>query len=202
MSLYDIDEVVTCLQNGGCAIVPTDTVYGLAVMPGNKTAMENLYKLKGRPKTMNLPIMVAHKENVEELGVEINDTAQSLLSSPFMPGALTLILGLDDHNKPQWLSERSEIALRIPDDEHLQQVLEKTGPLFVTSANRHGAGNPETLEEIKDQLDGTPDMIIDGGRLKTVASTIVNCNQPAPEILRAGLIAKGDLAPFMRCENE
>jgi len=200
MSLYDIDDVVKCLNDGGCVIVPTDTVYGLAVKPGNKASMEHLYKLKGRPESMNLPIMVAHKEDVERLGVQTNDTAHKLLSSDFMPGALTLILGLDDLKKPDWLKERNEIALRIPDDEDLQTVLEKTGPLFVTSANRHGAGNPETLEEIKDQLDGSPDMIIDGGLLKTVASTIVNCNLPTPEILRSGLIAKESLAPFLRSE--
>jgi len=121
MNAYDSSEVASCLQNGGGVIVPTDTVYGLAVQPGNKAALERLYKLKGRPETMNLPIMVASKEECDLLGVVLNAHAKSLLSSPYMPGALTLILGLDAHNKPHWLSGRGEIALRIPDDENLRE---------------------------------------------------------------------------------
>lgn len=194
---YDIDAVSRCLSEGGCVIVPTDTVYGLAVLPGREDALEFIYQLKGRPPEMNLPIMVSDKEDIEDLGVRLSPLAEKLLSSPFMPGALTLILGLDEEKKPDWLHKRDEIALRIPDDDSLRAVLKKTGPLYVTSANRHGAGNPETLAEIKEQLEGTPDIIIDGGKLKTVASTIVNCNAEQAVILRAGLIKENELAPFI-----
>ncbi len=76
-----VTEVVKSLQSGGVVVVPTDTVYGLAVSPDFAVSVERLYELKQRPRHMNLPIMVADIAAMESLGIAINDRARWLLES-------------------------------------------------------------------------------------------------------------------------
>jgi len=73
-----IDKIADCLNNGGVVLLPTDTVYGLAANPKFTEAVEKVYELKGRPRHMNLPIMVASKEYLIELNVDLNETATKL----------------------------------------------------------------------------------------------------------------------------
>jgi len=184
-----IKIIADSLLNGGVVVLPTDTVYGLAVNPKFPAAVEKLYKLKGRPRTQPLPIMVAKKEQLLPLGVDLNQAATNILHSEYVPGAVTLILGFKDKPLVDWLDGREEVGIRIPNDERLLKVLEKVGPLLVTSANKHGEpAIPQGVEEILPQLDGEPDLVIHGGTPKTAPSTIINCRTTPPEILRAGAI--------------
>ena len=86
------------------------------------------------------------------------------------------------------LAGREEVAIRIPDDDRVLAVLRRTGPLLVTSANLHGAATPESLADALAQLDGAPDLAIDGGSLNTVPSTLVNCRRDPPVVEREGAI--------------
>lgn len=181
-----------CLAGGGVVLVPTDTVYGLAVHPERDTAIDRLFALKRRPRNRNLPIMVASVEQIESLGVELTDHARALIAA-FSPGALTLALGVRPGAAPEWLTGRDEVGVRVPDDKDMIAILEATGPLLVTSANGHQQETPETVAEVLGQLDGAPDLVIDGGRRPVVPSTLVNCNLPAPKIERHGVIADADI---------
>lgn len=184
-----IKKVADSLLKGGVVVLPTDTVYGLAVNPNFPEAVEKLYQLKGRPRTQHLPIMVAHKNQLLPLGLEVNQAATNILHSEYVPGAVTLILGFKEKPLVDWLEGRDEVAIRIPDDERLLKVLEITGPLLVTSANRHGEpAIPQGVAEILPQLNGTPDLVIHGGTPKTAPSTIINCRIAPPKIERAGVI--------------
>ncbi|MDR2189834.1 MAG: Sua5/YciO/YrdC/YwlC family protein [Candidatus Peribacteria bacterium] len=123
----DIKQVVSTLQQGGVVVLPTDTVYGLAVVPTDATAVKKIYTLKERPMSMFLPIMVAHIGQLEELGVDINEPARKLLKSSLVPGGITFVLGFrPEAKKPEWLATRDEIAVRIPDNAFLLEVLEQT----------------------------------------------------------------------------
>ena len=178
--------------------MPTDTVYGLAALPTDEAAVDRLFELKMRPRQMHLPIMVANKKDLVALGVQMTDAADKLLQSPYMPGALTIVLGFKDDNRLPWLKGRDEIAIRIPDDARLLAVLEKTGPLLVTSANRHGWGDiPTKVPEILEELDGEPDLVLDEGDVKVVPSTIINCRITPPVIERVGRIAEQELFDFL-----
>lgn len=183
-----INKIADCLNNGGVVLLPTDTVYGLAANPKFDKAIEKIYQLKGRPRHMNLPIMIAAKEDLIDLNVDLNENATKLFDSEFVPGALSLVLGF--HTKPEqsWLSGREEILVRIPNDEDLLEVLRKTGPLMVTSANAHGKNPDRDLNEVVPELNGKPDLVVERGRLKPLASTMVNCLTNPPIILREGLI--------------
>ena len=87
--------------------------------------------------------------------------------------------------------------MRIPNDERLLAVLRKAGPLLVTSANAHSAGTPDNVPEILSQLDGAPDLSIDGGILRTTASTLVNCRVDPPAIERVGVVPETEIQKYL-----
>jgi L-threonylcarbamoyladenylate synthase len=191
------DSIVECLENGGVVLLPTDTVYGLAVSPKFDEAIDRLFALKRRPRNVNLPIMVASDEELEPLGFEVSESARRLLRSPLIPGSLTLAMGFNSEYRPDWLAGREEAAVRIPNDERLLSVLRMTGPLLVTSANAHSAETPDNVADILAQLDGAPDLAIDGGTLRTTASTLVNCRVDPPRIERLGVVPESEVLKYL-----
>lgn len=191
------DSIVECLENGGVVLLPTDTVYGLAVSPKFDEAIDRLFALKRRPRNVNLPIMVASDEELEPLGFEVSESARRLLRSPLIPGSLTLAMGFSSEYRPDWLAGREEAAVRIPNDERLLSVLRKTGPLLVTSANAHSAETPDNVADILAQLDGAPDLSVDGGTLRTTASTLVNCRVDPPRIERLGVVPESEVLKYL-----
>jgi L-threonylcarbamoyladenylate synthase len=192
-----IEEIVACLQTGGVVLIPTDTVYGLAVSPNFDESIDRLFALKRRPRNVNLPIMVASDAELEPLGFEVSDSARRLLRSPLIPGSLTLAMGFSSDFRPAWLAGRDEAAVRIPNDGRLLAVLRKTGPLLVTSANAHSAETPDNVADILAQLDGAPDLSIDGGTLRTTASTLVNCRVDPPLIERLGVVPEAEVLKYL-----
>jgi len=192
-----IENIVACLQTGGVVLLPTDTVYGLAVSPNFDASIERLFALKRRPGNVNLPIMVSSEAELEPLGFDVSDSARRLLRSPLIPGSLTLAMGFRSDYRPRWLEGREEAAVRIPNDERLLAVLRQTGPLLVTSANAHSAETPDNVQEILAQLDGAPDLWIDGGILRTTASTLVNCRVDPPALERAGVVPTSEVLKYL-----
>ncbi|HET6972838.1 MAG TPA: L-threonylcarbamoyladenylate synthase [Pyrinomonadaceae bacterium] len=192
-----INEIVECLGNGGVVLIPTDTVYGLAVSPEFDESIDRLFALKRRPRNVNLPIMVASDAELEALGFEVSESARRLLRSPLIPGSLTLAMGFSSDYRPAWLAGRDEAAVRIPNDKRLLSVLRKTGPLLVTSANAHSAETPDNVADILAQLDGAPDLSIDGGTLRTTASTLVNCRIDPPAIERIGVVPESEVLRYL-----
>ncbi|MDR2474948.1 MAG: threonylcarbamoyl-AMP synthase [Bacteroidales bacterium] len=186
------NQVIKTLESGGVVLIATDTVYGLAALPADEKAVDRIYVLKERPRCMFLPVMVSGVSDMELLGLKINENVHKLLASELVPGAITFVLGFDDgFQRPDWLKERNEIAVRIPDNSFLLAVLRKTGPLLVTSANRHGRPDtPDNVGDILLELNGQPDFIVEDGKGKETPSTIVNCRYNPPIIERHGAISE------------
>lgn len=198
VSEVSIVAAVQTLQEGGVVLLPTDTVYGLAVHPEFATGIDRLYEMKQRPRNLPLPVMVAKVEDIEQLGGVLNARSRSLLASEYVPGALTIVVGLDHKERvPSWLAEREEVAIRIPDDEHLLAILRRCGPLFVTSANASGEDTPMEVAEILEQLHQPPALAIDGGSVPTIPSTLVNCRLDPPVVEREGVIPTTELASYL-----
>ena len=192
-----VQQVADSLFNGAVVLFPTDTVYALAAWPENEAAVERIFALKARPFGVVLPLLISGEDDLLQLGVDMNKSVKSLLASPFVPGGLTLIMGFDPtKSRPFWLAERKEVGCRIPDDEFLRAVTAKTGPLFATSANRHGQTTPRHLDDILLQLVGEPDLVIDDGPRTEIGSTIVNCCHIPPTIQRAGPISEDELRRY------
>jgi L-threonylcarbamoyladenylate synthase len=193
-----VERIAACLSTGGVVLLPTDTVYGLAVLPAFEKSVDRVYALKRRPRHMNLPVMVSSAGDLETLGFAINEPATRLLRSPLIPGSLTLAIGFRPVSVPRWLEGREEAAVRIPDDACVLSVLRQIGPLLVTSANSHGDATPESLPDALAQLHGMPDLAIDGGILPTIPSTLVNCRSDPPVVERIGAIPEAQIMEYLK----
>ncbi len=106
-------------------------------------------------------------------------------------------MGFGNEPTVPWLAGREEVAIRIPNDERLLAVLRTTGPLLVTSANASGQDTPRNVGEILEQLHGAPDLAIDGGAIKTIPSTIVNCQFDPPRVEREGVIPTAQIEALL-----
>ena len=194
LSLRQMKDIINCLNTGGVVLLPTDTIYGLAAKPEFENAIDNIYKLKERPRIMNLPIMVSSVEELEMLGLDINVSARKLRNSDLVPGAISLVLGFKTAPTVAWLEGREEIAVRIPNDKNLLSILKETGALLVTSANKHGDFKKQsTVKEIISNLNGKPDLTLEGNTKKEIASTIINCRFEPPKIERVGSVSKSEI---------
>jgi len=191
------DQIAAWLANGAIVIVPTETVYGLAIKPGIAASAQRVYELKARPRDFNLPVVIGAVEQLEELGVDFNDIAQRL-ARKFWPGPLTLVMGFrDDVVRPAWLEDRVEVAIRFPDFPLLREVARIGGPMLLTSANAHGTGAKNVARDAIDSLHGEADYVIDGGTLSPTPSTIVNVRVVPAVIERIGALTEADLAEYV-----
>jgi len=188
-----VDEAVDVLRAGGAVVLPTDTVYGLAVRADLPGAVARIAELKDRAAEQPVAVLVASTEQAEVVGV-LPDWARPL-AERWWPGPLTLVLrrrpGL-----PWDLGEPADtVGVRVPDHELVRAVAAVVGPLATTSANRHGEPTPSVAADAAAALAGPPDLVVDGGPCQGVASTVVDATGDAPIVLRPGPIAESDLGP-------
>lgn len=195
-NVTDIDKLVDysaeLLCDNGVILTPTDTVYGLICLPTSDIAIKKIFDMKGRPVNRHLPIIVADWQQAEsELPIVWNQSARKL-ADKFWPGALTLACGIVENNV-KWLEGRVEVGIRVPDHVYIQKLARKMGPLLMTSANKHGEDTPHTVEGALGSLTSVPSLVIDGGLLSGVPSTLVNVNLPEPKVERVGFIPESEI---------
>ena len=143
-------------------MLPTDTVYGLAALPTSKGAVDRIFTLKGRRADVPIAVLCATAAQALELCDPVPGVQR--VAARFWPGPLTLVLprraGVGLH-----LGEPADtIGLRVPDHPLVRAVAEQTGPIAVTSANRHGEPTAATSRAVAASLDGDADLVVDGGR--------------------------------------
>jgi L-threonylcarbamoyladenylate synthase len=183
-----LGAATAALRAGELVVLPTDTVYGLAALAGHAGAEQRIFSAKGRPGRLPLPVLAASLDQVRQLGVEIPATAAALAVG-WWPGPLTMAFGFSaSAPRPPWLSGRDEVAVRIPQHPFLLALLEHSGPLLVTSANRHGAATPPAAAEAAAPLAPHVALVVDGGTCAGAPSTLVNVRGPRPVVEREGAI--------------
>jgi L-threonylcarbamoyladenylate synthase len=180
------------LTHGGLVAFPTDTVYGLAVLPFQAEYVERLYIAKGRNSDRAIAVLLGDDEQLEQVAKDIGETARRWAKA-FWPGPLTLIVPSLE-TVPKTLTSQPNLGVRIPDHPVALALLRLVGPLAVTSANLSGQANTNTAQEVFEQLDGRIHLILDGGRTPGgVPSTVVDCTVDEPVILRQGPLTMEDL---------
>lgn len=180
------------LRNKGLVAFPTDTVYGVGALAFQTEAVESLYTVKGRATDKAIAVLVARDTDLPAVANGLTASAQKL-AARFWPGSLTLIV--PKHSAlPSAVSATANVGVRVPDHVWARQLLSQAGPLAVTSANRSGAPNALTAEEVLAHLAGRIDLLIDGGRAPGgVPSTVVDCTVDPPVILRPGPITEAEI---------
>ncbi len=189
-----IKKGISILRQGGLVAFPTDTVYGLGASARLTQAIENVYKVKRRPNSMPLPLLLSNVSQITEVTESVPQIAWLLIRA-FLPGALTLVLAKSSSVPDIVCGGGTTVAVRIPAHPVPIAMIEGLGaPIVGTSANLSGKSSPLTADEVRSQLGDSIDFIIDGGRCPGgIESTIVDVTRKTPVILREGIIPKEEL---------
>ncbi len=187
-------EAARILLKDGLVAFPTETVYGLGSRIDDETAVERIFKAKGRPADNPLIVHISDKREIGSIAIEMNETA-SRLADAFFPGPLTLVLPKHPDISKVVTAGLDTIGVRMPDDECALQFLRLCGqPVAAPSANRSGRPSPTSWEAVRDDLDGRIDCILKGAATRLgLESTVVDVTGPRPLVLRPGSITIEDL---------
>jgi L-threonylcarbamoyladenylate synthase len=178
-----------CIVEGGVAVFPADTVYGLACDPDSRHAVTRLYALKGRPPDKPAAVMLFALERalaaLPELGVRTRAALAGLL-----PGGVTLLLPNPERRFPLACGpDPSTLGLRVPDIPALSGV---RVPILQSSANRSGGADARRLADVPDAIRAGADLVLDGGELPGAPSTVVDLRRYEStgewSVLRGGLV--------------
>jgi L-threonylcarbamoyladenylate synthase len=193
-----INDAAATLIKGDLVAFPTETVYGLGADATNEDAVARIYKVKGRPKGHPLIVHISSIVNLDKWARDIPEYAVNLART-FWPGSMTLILPRTDLAKDFITGNQDNVGIRIPSHTvalALLKEFESLGGLGVAapSANKFGAVSPTSATAVEIELADylfENDQILDGGPcLVGVESTIINCTQQRPSILRPGAVTK------------
>ncbi len=177
---------IEVLKRGGVLVIPTDTVYGLAVDGRNPEAVEKIQRIKHRPPGKPLVRLVAERSEVLPL---ISSPGAARLLEKFWPGPLTVIFALPAGDTRGY---------RMPDNDLVRELIRKSGvEMAATSANRSGEPVITSPRSAVELFAGQADLIIDGGELSGEASTVFDLSVSSPRLLREGPIKREDLFQVM-----
>jgi L-threonylcarbamoyladenylate synthase len=180
------------IGKGKLVLIPTDTVYGVAADAFEPDAVRKLLSAKGRDRTMPPPVLIGRPETLDALTTDLPDYARVLVEA-FWPGPLTIVARQQGALKWDLGDTRGTVAVRVPDHDVARDLLDRTGPLAVSSANMSGKPPTTTAEEAQDMI-GEATIVLDAGPTPgPTASTIVDVTGASPRLLRAGVVAIADL---------
>ena len=205
MSTHDVREdatdgvaqAVAALRRGDLAVLPTDTVYGIAADAFSPPAVDRLLAAKGRGRDMPVPVLVGAWRGLDGLASDVTPTMRSLVEA-FWPGPLTLIVRAASSLAWDLGETRGTVAVRMPLHPVALAVLAETGPLAVSSANRSGQPPAAEIAEAERQLGTGVAVYLDAGSTgEAVPSTIVDLTGDRPQLRRAGAAPLDELRELL-----
>ena len=186
-NIKEIDRVVDILKDGGIIIYPTDTVYAIGCDALNVRAVEHICRLKGiNPQKVNLSIICYDLSNLSQY-VKVSNSHFKLMKKN-LPGPFTFILPTNS-NLPQIYKNRKTVGIRVPDNNIIREIVRVLGnPVLTTSVRDEDeileyTTDPELIAE---KYENDVELIIDGGYGGIEASTVIDCSDETPVIIREG----------------
>lgn len=176
-----MENTVAALRDGGVAVAPTDTVYGLVAPSSNETAVERVYELKDRDTRKPLITLLSSPEEMTTFGVGPTWIERA---RAYWPGPTTVVVPCNSRRWRYLHRGTQSLAFRVPDDPLLQELLAQTGPLVAPSANPEGLPPAETVEEAEEYFGAGVDAYMDGGVRDGAPSKIIKLTDEGEEILR------------------
>jgi L-threonylcarbamoyladenylate synthase len=188
-----LEAAERALRFGELVVLPTDTVYGLAADAFSASAVDGLLAAKRRGRDMPVPVLVGSTATLDGL-VDVLPPAADALRQAFWPGGLTLIVRHAASLVWDLGDAFGTVGVRMPLHPVAVELLSRTGPLAVSSANVSGSPPAATCDEAVHQLDEAVAVYLDGGPAgEPVPSTIIDCTVDPPKLLRAGAIPVEEL---------
>ena len=182
-----IEKASQIINQGGIAVFPTDTVYGIGCNPYNKDSVRKIYEIKSRDILKPFPVLVYSKEIAEKIAF-FDEFAKKIVKR-FWPGPLTIILKLTDKNLKISLNVADKIAIRVPNHRCTLELLKKCNFLVGTSANISGHSSFTNPDECFNNI-RKYDVFVDGGIITSKAeSTIIEIENEEIKIIREGSLS-------------
>ncbi len=195
-SIEQINRVLELLEEGGVIVAPTETRYGLLARADKQIPAERLRRIKARSPEKPVAVFVGSVELIMHYA-RLNPAAQRLARF-FLPGPLTLVvpaIGTWD----KMIVPEEKIGIRVSSSPVIQALMERADfPLTATSANLSGADDNGRIEEIIAAFGDQVDLYLDGGPLVGATSTVVDCSDEEPLILRQGAIEADVIAAALQ----
>lgn len=183
---------VDALRQGRPIVVPTDTVYGLAVRAGDPVALDELFVLKRRPAERSIAVLVADAAQAAQIAKLSEHDRRA--ADAFWPGDLTLVLDRLPGVDPSIGRHDATVGVRCPGGSFVRELARAVGPISTTSANISGAETPDEAVEAAAMLDGHVAVIVDGGPCAGSASTVARLDvDGAVTVFRQGRITAEQL---------
>ncbi|HET7194816.1 MAG TPA: L-threonylcarbamoyladenylate synthase [Nocardioides sp.] len=177
------------VQRGQLIVIPTDTVYGIAADAFDADAVARLLAAKGRGREMPPPVLISAATTLDALAVDVPDYARALVKE-FWPGPLTVVCREQASLRWDLGDARGTVAVRMPDHEVTLELLERTGPLAVSSANKTGQLPARDAEAAEEMLGEDIALIVDAGPVLDLdPSTIVDVTTSPGRVLRRGVLS-------------
>lgn len=187
--MSEVGAAVAAIRAGRLAIVPTDTVYGLATSAYSEAPVRRLYRAKGRQEQQPTALVAADLDLLFECVPELRGRSATIARA-LLPGPFTLILS-NPARRFRWLTgTRPEtIGVRVPAVEGVAKaLLDAVGVMVATSANLPGGPDPRSLGEVPAELRAAVDALVDGGELPGSPSTVLDLTGAEPQVLREGAV--------------
>ncbi|MEP6816255.1 MAG: L-threonylcarbamoyladenylate synthase [Marmoricola sp.] len=176
------------IRRGELVIIPTDTVYGVACDAFDPAAVTRLLDAKGRGREMPPPVLVSAVTTLDALSTDVPEWARTL-SDEFWPGPLTLVCRQQASLQWDLGDARGTVAIRMPQHDIALELIQRTGPLAVSSANLSGMTPATDADQALSMLADEVTLVLDSGATPgEQPSTIVDCTGDSPRILRQGAL--------------
>ena len=174
-------------------VLPTDTVYGIGTRPDDAAATSRLFDAKRRPRDLELPVLVPSIDAAQHVG-RVDDRGRALMDA-FWPGPLTIVIPRAEVSLSWDLGgDPQTVGIRCPRHLMARALLERTGPMAVTSANISGRPPPSTCDELVETFGEAVDVYLcQEEPLVGAASTVVDLAHGEPAVLRRGALSESDL---------
>ncbi len=194
----NISKAAKCIADGGIVAFPTETVYGLGADAMNPSAIDKIYKAKGRPSDNPLIVHIADKKDVYELADFVSEQAQLLIDT-FWPGPLTIIFPKKEMVPFRTTGGLDTVAVRCPSNPIASELIRRSGKYIAApSANLSGSPSPTTAKHVIDDLNGRVDYILSAGNSQIgLESTVIDLTDDIPIILRPGAITLEMIAKLL-----
>lgn len=188
-----VDRVVAALEAGQAVVLPTDTVYGVAALPTDGTAVDRLFALKGRTADVPIAVLCADVDQALALADPAAAEVARGAAERWWPGPLTLVLPRRPGVVLHLGAPAGTIGLRVPGHPLVRDVARVVGPIATTSANRHGEPTPTTASAAAAALGDGVALVVDGGTSSVSSSTVIDATRTPWRVLRGGPIPAGDV---------
>ena len=179
------EKLISLIKNGGVAVIPTDTIYGVVGSALNPKTVERIYRLRKRAADKQMIILISSLNDLNHFNIQLTKK-QIKFFKKIWPNPVSVVLFCPDDKFSYLHRGVKTLAFRMPKNDQLLNLLKKVGPLVAPSANFEGEKPSENIDQAKKYFGDRIDFYIDGGSIKSNPSTLVEFEKDSLKILRQG----------------